>query len=222
MTGREDTGKRGSQALVVFVVVMLALAVGLGWAHWRSGDDTGDRYVTTDLDGREVVWDQRPDPQGAAVRSTGERFRAPRQDLSVPLESAVTVNGVINPPALTAAYWYRDFGPPGGLATTVVAMHAVRGGRGPGNALLRLDETSGQAQVLVERGDLLIVGASRYRVTRTLVASKRETARDRRIWDDDHEGRLVVVTCLLDPDVPLETQENLVVLARLQPAGQHR
>jgi hypothetical protein len=141
----------------------------------------------------------------------------PALDLSVPLLSAVVVDGQINPPTLTDAYWYREFGDPArpGSGTVVVAMHAVRGGRGPGNALAEPAE-GGRAEVLVSEGEQVRVGPARYRVSEVVVRSKDETRRDRRIWgtgDGAGPYDLAVITCLVDPGVPLAEQANLVVLA---------
>lgn len=192
------------RGLVLVVVAALALGVALLAAFFLTRDDVSG-YTSRDLDGRTVEWDRRPDARGSAVRETGERFEVPEVDLSVPLLSAVVANDEINPPTLTDAYWYRDTASLGDSGTSVIALHAVRGGRGPGNAFV--NPGSRPATVLVEPGDLLIAGPARYRVTDTMIASKQEAADDPRIWGANTDDTLVVITCLLADD------RNVVIFA---------
>lgn len=213
----------GQRFLVVVTLVAVIGAVALATAYvvLRHQDDSSG-YVSRDLDGHRVVWGTPPDVSGAQVRPTGQRFVAPRLHLSVPLLSAELVGGLINPPSLTAAYWYREFGDPSRPhgRTSVVAMHSVRGGRGPGNAFIEPAPDGRPGRVRVERGDPLIVGGARYRVTRVLIEPKATTAGDARVWGDPtHRDRMVVITCLLDPDVPLVDEQNLVVVAALVSHG---
>ncbi|MER7604461.1 hypothetical protein [Nocardioides sp. NPDC127503] len=198
--------------LVGLTVVALVAAVGFGVAYVvQRQTEAAGAYVSRDLDGNRVRWPAPPDVAGSEVRWTGERFRAPRQSLSVPLLDAEVTAGVINPPTLTDAYDYRDAGAPGTAGNRVIAMHAVRDGRGPGNAFVDLGPGS-LPEALVRRGDVLVVGDERYRVTQTIIEPKQVAAKDPRIWQDEHA--LVVITCLVDPRVPLEDQQNLVLLAR--------
>ena len=55
----------------------------------------------------------------------------------MPLLSAQITDGIINPPTMTDAFVYREYGDPGvpGSGLVVVAMHAVRSGEAPGNAV---------------------------------------------------------------------------------------
>lgn len=176
---------------------------------------SGGGPVTLDLDGRRVLWDAAPDVARARAEPTGGRFVAPRQRLSVPLLSASVVDDLIVPPTLTDAYVIRDYGRlddrRSGLV--VVAMHSVRGGRGPGNAFF--EPGSGRTPS-VAAGDPLVVDGTAYEVTEVRVARRGTAATDPRLWDRWRErgDELAVVTCLLDPHVPMTRQDNLVVLAR--------
>ncbi|CAN7344582.1 hypothetical protein LJR027_001820 [Terrabacter sp. LjRoot27] len=186
-----------------------ALAAGAGRTAYTGG------HVTRDLDGTPVVWDAAPDVARAGALATGGRFVAPRQQVSVPLLSASVVGGVIVPPTLTDAYVIRDFGRLDDTTTglVVVAMHSVRGGRGPGNALF--EPGSGRTPH-VSVGDRLAVDETDYRVTAVLIEPKGAAATDPRVWGRWRErgDELAVITCLLDPHVPMTRQDNLVVLAR--------
>lgn len=184
-------------------------AVAAGSASSSGG------HVTLDLDGRRVLWDEAPDLTRARAESTGGRFDAPRQRLSVPLLRASVVDNLIVPPTLTDAYVIRDYGRPGDRRSglVVVAMHSVRGGRGPGNAFFE----PGSARTLrVGPGDPLIVNGSNYEVTAVRVDERGTAATDLYLWDRWHErgDELAVITCLLDPRLPMTRQDNLVVLAR--------
>lgn len=205
--------RRGVGTVLVAVTTLAAAVacVGLLLAWSRSGEPVG--RVVRDLAGNAVALDA-PDREAARVRRTGERFEAPAQDLSVPLLSAVAVDGVINPPSLTEAFRYREYGDPGrpGSGTVVVAVHSVRGGAGPGNALVAPGAGGdGGPAVRVAVGDPLVVAGVTYRVTGTQVLAKAEVAADASIWRG--EDGLVVLTCFPDPAVPLAEQLNLVVRA---------
>ena len=186
-----------------------AVAAGAGGAAYASG------HVSRDLDGRPVVWDEAPDVVRARPAATGGRLVAERQQLSVPLLSASVVDGLIVPPTLTDAFVIRDFGrvDDPGTGLVVVAMHSVRGGRGPGNALFQ--PGSGR-RPNVSTGDRIEVNGTTYRVTAALIELRGNAATDSRVWADWRRrgNELALVTCLLDPHVPMARQDNLVVLAR--------
>ncbi|GAA2074166.1 class F sortase [Aeromicrobium tamlense] len=185
------------RSLLLVMTAAFALALALGAAYFLMRDDPSG-YASQDLDGRTVEWDRRPDAEGSAVRETGERFEVASVDLSVPLLSAVVANGEINPPTLTDAFWYRETAELGGPGTSVIALHAVRGGRGPGNALV--DVEGANPALRVHPGDLLDAGSVRYQVTGTMIASKQETAADPRIWGESDHDALAVITCVPTDD----------------------
>lgn len=188
----------------------VAVLLGLRWLTW-SPLVSPDAPV--DLAGRQIPVDLPSDEQVSA-RDTGGVFEAPAQGLRVPLRSAVTVGGVINPPSLTDAYLYRDFGDPDDPAsgTVVAAMHSVRGGNGPGNALADREGSVEAPSVRISPGDPVLLGAVRYVVTAVEIQARAATSDDARIWSEGSSD-LVVLTCLIDPRVPLADQPNLVVFA---------
>lgn len=211
MTRRNGRRDAGTVWLTVTALLAAVAASGLLALWWVRRDAPG---ALRDLDGNEVAL-AGVDAAASMVEETGDLLRVPDLDLSVPLLSAVVVDGVMNPPTLTDAYWYREFGDPdrAGSGTVVVAMHAVRGGRGPGNALVE-PGGGGRAEVRIARGDLVAVGDARYRVRHVSVLSKAATASDARIWSPGRgRDRLALVTCLVDTSVPLAEQDNLVVMA---------
>ena len=95
-------------------------------------------------------------------------------------------------------------------------MHSLRGGgRAPGNALY--DAETGRAAVA--DGDAITVGGLRYRITGTSSIAKGDLPGAADLWADA-PGRLVVITCLEQPDGSASV-ENFVVTAALEtaPAG---
>lgn len=208
------------------LLVLLALAAG-GVAVWSLSGFFGERtqleekvasgeiFVSRDLEGRRVVWDIPPDLEQARAVPSGGTFDAPEQGLSVPLVEVSLAGGVINPPTMLDAFRYREFGDPHDVGTglVVVAMHAVRDGRAPGNYLATAG--SGVPQFLVEPGDPLVVDGVAYTVTEIFVASKDDVAADERLWGED-AGRhhdLAVISCLQHSGVVGWAVENVVVLA---------
>lgn len=208
----------------LLVLVILA-AGGVGtWSLLRYAQERthlqeqvafGEVFISEDLDGRRVVWDDPPDAAQARPVPTGGTFEAPRQGLSVPLLDVSLTGGVINPPTMQDAFRYREFGDPHDPATglVIVATHAVRDGRAPGNHLASVQ--GGQPQVLVTQGEPLIVDGVHYTVTQTFVASKDEVAADPRLWGPDagQDHDLAVITCLQRPGAVGQALENVVVLA---------
>jgi hypothetical protein len=188
---------------LVGAVVLLGLA-------WRGSAGT----VLLDMDGRRIALDVDPGPASTGVRATGGRFQAPAHDLDVPLLEMAAAGDVLNPPTLTDAFLLRDpdrtSGP--GTRPRVVVVHAVRGGRAPGNALLSPDGTA----PAVRPGDDLWVDGVRYTVAVAEVLPQRHAARSPAIWahHDDGVDRLVVLTCLTGSTGDGPASHNLVVHAR--------
>ncbi len=122
------------------------------------------------------------------------------------------VDGVLQPPGFTSAYWVRNLGvsPDRADAGTVfVVMHSLRGGGvGPGNALIDVD--AARARIAV--GADISVADVHYRVDRTQVVDKTAIGSEADVWANT-AGRLVVVTCLQRSD-GLPSTENLVIEAR--------
>src|SRR5699024_6117028 len=99
--------------------------------------------------------------------------------------SAQVTHGIINPPSMTDAFLYRDYGDPqvpdSGLV--LIALHAVRSGQAPGNRFVDLSEEQ-QPVVRIAAGDALEVDGQHYRVTGTEVLTKVAATHNSRLWDD--------------------------------------
>jgi len=194
------------------VAALVAAAVLLGVALVPHGDADAS---LRDLDGRSVVLDEAPEVVGADVSATGGRFVVPARGVDVPLLAMTVTRGVLNPPTLTDAFVLRDADrvTAAGTRPLVVAMHAVRDGRAPGNAFF--ESGAREPAVLVAAGDELLVDGVRYLVERTEVLGKAEAARSAEIWGALADGadRLVVVTCLQRAATSGPAAENLVIHA---------
>lgn len=198
---------------VLGVVAVLALlgAATLAWVALRSEPVCDD--ALRDLDGRCAVLDEAPDVAGADLRPTGGRFQAPEQDLDVPLVEMSLTGGTLNPPSLTDAFLVRGDQSEGSGRARLVAMHAVRDGRAPGNAFF--EPGVADPAVLIGPGDPVVVDGMEFTVTKAEVLTKDEAAVSQEIWGDqpDAESRLVVVTCLQRAGTAGPAAENLVVHA---------
>lgn len=207
-------------SLLVLVTAAAAVLAVVLYTDYRDSAEPAaeDAFVSKDLAGNTVQWDVPPDVEASAVQETGGRFVAPSVDLSVPLLSAQIADGIINPPTMTDAFVYRDYGdldgPESGLV--VVAMHAVRSGEAPGNRFV--DVAEDDATVLVHAGDLFEVNGHEYRVSDTEVLTKTAATESSRLWDDweNRDGELVVVTCLQRPGQVGNSLENVIVYAEQQ------
>ena len=198
---------RTTVATAALVAAAVLLVMGL-----TSGSSTA---TLPDLDGRPVVVEETPDAEGADLRATGGRFVAPEHALDVPLVEMTVTGGTLNPPTFTDAFVLRDPDrvTPQGTRPLVVALHAVRSGRAPGNAFF--EPGSPDPAVLVRPGAEVVVDGATYVVERTEVLGKAQAARSRDIWGALPDGgdRLVVITCLQRSDATGHAVENLVLHA---------
>ena len=200
--------------LTVGVLACLSAAALLLVPHGQEPEfrDLDGNAVTLDP-GESLAEAQHATPSGAG------RLRVPAVRLDVPLGRMDAVDGVVTPPSFMSAFLIANRGV--GLAeaasgTVYVAMHSLRGGgRAPGNALY--DAETGRAAVA--DGDAITVGGLRYRVTGTSSIAKGDLPGAADLWADV-PGRLVVITCLEQPDGSASV-ENFVVTAALEtaPAG---
>ncbi|MFF2269344.1 hypothetical protein ACFVTZ_13830 [Cellulosimicrobium cellulans] len=201
------------------VVLVLAL-LGAGTATWCGlGDGGACRAPATlrDLDGRCVRLDTPPGAAAPDARPTGGRFEAPAQGLDVPLSVTSGSDGVLDPPTLTEAFVLDDPGrtTDAGVRPLVVAMHAVRDGRAPGNAFF--ERGARDPAVTVAPGDALRVDGATYVVEGTEVLAKDAAAVSPEVWGRRTDGarRLVVLTCLQRTGASGAARENLVIHAVL-------
>lgn len=168
-----------------------------------------------DLAGNDAVLDPgvTSPPGSNAVEDTGERFRVPSVELDVPLGEVSEVDGEITPPGFGSVYIVRNRGV--GLASadqgTVYAVtHSVRGGGvAPGNALIDVRNK----KAAVDVGSVIDIGDRQYEVTGTLRVGKGELPTTSQLWEDV-PGRLVVITCLQNPQGK-PSSDNMVVTAQL-------
>ncbi|MFD6135356.1 hypothetical protein [Isoptericola sp. NPDC060257] len=195
------------------VVLSLGGAAAVTWLGLQ-GENTCVAALR-DLDGRCVRLDAEPDVAHADLRPTGGRFEAPAQGLDVPLTSMAAAGGALDPPSLTEAFEVRD---PDrttaeGSRPRIVAVHAVRDGRAPGNAFF--EPGARDPAVTVARGDELRVDGVAYVVERTEVLSKAAAAASPDVWGHrpGGEDRLVVLTCLQRAGSAGPARDNLVIQA---------
>ncbi|MCJ1714909.1 class F sortase [Curtobacterium sp. VKM Ac-2922] len=192
--------------LAAGMVTVAAIMLTVPGAQQRGGSGG------VDLAGNTVQLDGPPPAPAASAAPSGHgRFAAPSVGLDVPLGALDVVDGVIEPPGFTSAYWVRNLGvdPTAPASGTVfVAMHSLRaGGLGPGNALI--DVAHARARIAV--GAPITVDGTTYRVTRTETVTKQDIRSDAGVWADV-PGRLVVVTCLQRPD-GRRSVDNVVIEA---------
>lgn len=220
---RPKRAERRRDRVVVALLAVLAVVAGLGLVWFGVGGDLGLRLPGgdagggfVDMDGRTVVPDEDAvveDPASDATPDIGERFIVESVGLDVPLGTARMTGNRIAPPGFTSAYVMSNLGagiekPESG--TVFVAAHSLRGGgRAPGNYLI---DVPGRGAA-VHPGDTINVAGLRYRVTQTRVIPKGQIADVSDVWADV-PGRLVVFTCLQNPQNTPST-ENLVIIGEL-------
>jgi len=201
------------RAVSVVVVALAMLGATGATVLWLREGGTSTATGPRDLDGRAVALDDAP---GDAVRGRAAgRFEAPRQGLDVPLVELAVTGTELVPPTFTDAFLVD--GPAdadaAGERPVVVAMHALREGRAPGNAFF--EDGAADPAVTVRAGDPLVVDGVAYTVTRTEVLAKSAAARSADVWAAQPGGseRLVVITCLQRAGASGPAAENLLVHA---------
>jgi hypothetical protein len=197
-------------AAAVAALTMILVAVAAGLVR-GAGKEAGP----VDMRGNPV----RPEPAAgtaprAPVEATPEgigRFVVSSAGLDVPLGSLKAVDGAIDPPGFTSAYWVRNLGVSVDRAaegTVFVVMHSLRdGGVGPGNYLIDVERQRAKVGV----GAVIGLGKADYRVTGIRVIGKDRIGAAARVWTNT-PNRLVVITCLQRRNGAPST-ENLVIEA---------
>jgi hypothetical protein len=196
---------------------LVLLAVGAAALVTLAITGTGIvRYYTgpVDMHGDHVQADDAvpPSSKSSAVPALGDdRFVVQSVGLDVPLGALNAVDGVIEPPGFTSAYWVRNEGvqPADGKKGTVfVVMHSLRNGAtGPGNFLIDVNRRTSKVGI----GAKIQVDDATYTVTGTQEIDKPDVAHASSIWADK-PGRLVVITCLQRPEGG-PSQQNVVIEA---------
>lgn len=206
----------------------VALASLLGLVTLLAGAYAVQLYVSQlalprDMDGRPVVAAQVPPDEAAradavAVLDDGARLRVPAAGMDVAMGAVNAVDGVIDPPGFSTAYFVRNYGAhtnseeTASRGTVFVAMHSCSGNaRCPGNALI--DIAHGTATVPV--GADVYLDGLHYRVTGSSAVGKPQIAHDQTFWQNT-PGRLVLLTCLQRPGGRTSV-DNMVITAELVP-----
>ena len=147
--------------------------------------------------------------------------------LNVPLGQARQVNNKIAPPGFKSVYWISNMGVPLEKAeegTVYTAAHSLRnGGWSPGNALIDIDAQ----KPTVKPGDLMYIGdcevlptdapsqtCRTYSVTETRIIPKPKVGGVSDLWDGKSPGRLILFTCLQNPQNRPST-DNMIVIGTL-------
>lgn len=210
--------KRLGPARLVLLALLSAVAIAAG--TW-----TVDTYVAQldqprDMRGNPVLLpapskDVRENTD--AISSVGIRLKVPATTLDVPIGAINEVDGVMDPPGFASAYLVRNYGANlehASSGTVFVVMHSCRGGAVcPGNYLI--DIAAGRAAV--PDGADVYLGDLHYRVTGWQKVDKPEVGSEAAIWVNA-PGRLVLLTCLQNPEQTASTQ-NMVVTAQLVEDG---
>ncbi|MEX5717449.1 class F sortase [Geodermatophilus maliterrae] len=158
-------------------------------------------------------------PEGTTLPtpSSDVHVTVPAVGLDLPVLPLTPAGGVINPPALTAAYWIEPYGDPVGTAgeadnTLYLAAHATGTGEYGFDSLV--DADSGGSTLIP--GDVVEVstpgGTVDYTVQRTERVAKGELPDATDVWEAA-PGRLVLITCF-QRDTTRAATENLVVFAQ--------
>lgn len=195
---------------------MLSIAVMIAGAGILIRSLYVDLNAPKDLSGNAVDFapGTTPDPSTVdqmQVQESTERFKVPTVSLDVPLASLLEVNNTITPPGFTQAYWVRNRGvAPVDAAngTVYVVSHSVAKGLAPGNYLF--DVASGTSTV--KAGDEIDVSNVKYIAQSWKTISKDQLANESDLWTNE-PGRLVLVTCLEEPDG--SSPNNMVIIANI-------
>lgn len=148
-----------------------------------------------------------------------ERVLIPRVGIDLAVLPDAPVDGVLDPPGVTDAYWIEDYGTPGTDAdnTVYLAAHSSLRMDAAFNPLLDVDH---QESVL-EPGDEVVVvtanGRLTYEVTRSQRYDKNALPAADEVWDVE-PGVLHLITCF-QQDGLARAADNLVVTATLVDAS---
>ena len=198
--------------LTVGVAAVITLVLcGYGLVQYYSGP--------VDMDGNRVQADDGVPPVAASSAVPAiedDRFVVSSVGLDVPLGALTSVDGAIEPPGFTSAYWVRDEGVAPAVSsdgTVFVVMHSLRNGAiGPGNYLIDVDRSTSK----VGLGATITVDDLDYTVTGTQLIDKPDIAASSSVWSNT-PNRLVVITCLQRPDGSPSTQNLIIEAQRTQP-----
>jgi len=209
----EKKKRKGLFLLLLAIVLAIAGVGGFLWSAWPQINPPPN--AMRDLHNNVVIPDQDAIvPDDTAVEDTGGRFKAPTVKLDVPIGQAKEIDGKIAPPGFKSVYWISNLGVPlkdAEKGTVYMAAHSLRnGGWAPGNALIDIDTQ----QAKINPGDPLLVDNRTYSVTETRIIPKPEISSVGDLWDQQVPRRLLVFTCLQNPQNTPSTN-NVVIIATL-------
>ena len=195
--------------LILLSVVLVCAGVTIGIVSFLPGTKAGD---LTDMEGNVVVPDDPSATSSAFLQAAdmvtddgGDGFVIPSVNLHVPLGSVNEVDGVMNPPNFTSAFWIRNRGVSLDAAdqgTVYIVAHTARAGKAPGNYV------QSNGQILVKNGDFIMANQRTYTVTDTFTVPQDQIGGREELWANT-PGMLVFVTCAT-------TTVNLVIVGQLQ------
>ncbi|MDK9610545.1 class F sortase [Propionibacterium freudenreichii] len=218
MTAPRHGRRRPGGRAVILVIALIALVLVVAGTALVVHSLSTSRDAPRDMAGNPVQFEPGNSPAPSTIErmqvqdTDSGRLRVPSVGLDVPLGSMLAVDNVINPPSFTQAYWVRNVGvaPADASSGTVfVVSHSVSRGRAPGNYLLNVDKGSSA----VNPGDLIDVDGHDYIAQSWRAVGKTQLPAAQDLWDAV-PGRLVLITCLEQPDG--SSPDNLVVVAQLR------
>jgi len=208
--------KKRKRALLPLILAILLICGGIGigaYTMWPKSSANG----LVDIEGNIVIPDDADATSPAFLEAAamvedegGDGFSIPSVGLHVPLGSINEVDGVMNPPNFTSAFWIRNRGVSVDNAeqgTVYIVAHSVQWGKAPGNYL------QDQEKILVKDGDYVQVNGRTYQITDVELILKKEIGSHAELWANT-PGMLVFVTCLQRNDHAASTN-NLVVVGQL-------
>ena len=210
----QEEKKRRPLLPLLLAILLICGGIGVGvYTLWPKADAN----ALVDLEGNIVVPDDADATSPAFLQAAdmvedegGDGFSIPSVGLHVPLGSINEVDGVMNPPNFTSAFWIRNRGVSVDNAeqgTVYIVAHSVQWGKAPGNYL------QDQEKILVKNGDYVQVNGRTYQITDVELILKTEIGSHAELWANT-PGMLVFVTCLEKNDHSASTN-NLVVVGQL-------
>ncbi|MCL2470337.1 MAG: class F sortase [Propionibacteriaceae bacterium] len=220
--GQQQPEKKKKRRFASILMIVLAvLLIGGGTTIivtqlWPGSKSQAGELV--DLEGNVIVPDDPSATSSAFMQQAnmvaddgGQGFVVPSVNLDVPVGSVNAVNGVMNPPGYTSVFLIRNLGV--GLdkadqGTVYMVAHAVYGGKAPGNYL------QANQQTLLKPGDIIKVNQLTYQFVESQIIPKTEISSHADLWDESQTGRLVLVTCQVNPKGGIAVN-NMVIIAQL-------
>ncbi|MCL2785283.1 MAG: class F sortase [Propionibacteriaceae bacterium] len=208
----EKKKKRGGIWLILLSVLLIAGGVVIGVMSFKPA--VVPEYELYDMDGNRVIMD---DPSATTdefleaaqmvLDDGGAGLRIPTVKLAVPLGSVNDVNGVMNPPNFTSAFWVRNRGVSLDQAeqgTVYIVTHSSGYGRAPGNYL----QKGGQSALTI--GDYILVNDRTYVYTEARIIPQDRLAEHADLWENI-PNRVLLITCQLGTG----SKYNLVIIGEL-------